>query len=125
MALKEQYRPPRPRRLGRAGPAATNTWGDSRSSWRRTAAAVARRTLSPYTSPQCGILFTFPKSSEPTMSTTMALRVLRTAGLLTLLLTACRAPAGEIKLARHPDYHDGKIVFSYLGDLWVVKEDGS
>jgi tricorn protease len=50
---------------------------------------------------------------------------LRVAGLLALVLLASPAPAGEIKLARHPDYHDGKIVFSYLGDLWVVKEDGS
>jgi tricorn protease len=42
-----------------------------------------------------------------------------------LMLLAGRAVAGEIKLARHPDYHDGKIVFSYLGDLWVVQDDGS
>ncbi len=33
--------------------------------------------------------------------------------------------ASEIKLARHPDYSNGKIVFSYRGDLWLVKEDGS
>jgi tricorn protease len=59
------------------------------------------------------------------MSTTAFLRTLRRAGLMALLLLASRAPAGEIKLARHPDYHDGIIVFSYLGDLWVVKEDGS
>src|SRR5436309_672308 len=38
---------------------------------------------------------------------------------------AGHATAAEIKLARHPDYHDGQIVFSYLGDLWLVKEDGS
>jgi tricorn protease len=44
---------------------------------------------------------------------------------MALLLLAPPAPAAEVKLARHPDYHDGKIVFSYLGDLWVVKEDGS
>ena len=36
-----------------------------------------------------------------------------------------RASVREIKLARHPDYHEGKIVFSYLGNLWVVDEDGS
>ncbi|MCI0465090.1 MAG: S41 family peptidase [Gemmataceae bacterium] len=41
-----------------------------------------------------------------------------------LLLTA-RSSAAEVKLARHPDYHNGKIVFSYLGDLWLVSEDGS
>jgi tricorn protease len=43
---------------------------------------------------------------------------------LALLMTG-PARAVEVKLARHPDYHNGKIVFSYRGDLWVVKEDGS
>jgi tricorn protease len=44
------------------------------------------------------------------------------------LAAACAfssADAREIKLARHPDYHAGKIVFSYLGNLWLVDEDGS
>jgi hypothetical protein len=35
------------------------------------------------------------------------------------------AGAGEIKMARHPDYHQGKITFSYLGDIWLAQEDGS
>src|SRR6266852_5596312 len=35
------------------------------------------------------------------------------------------ASTAEIKLARHPDYHGAKIVFSYLGNLWLVDEDGS
>jgi tricorn protease len=49
------------------------------------------------------------------------------AGILALFTawSAARAGTGEIKLARHPDYHDGKIVFSYLGNLWLVNEDGS
>src|SRR5688572_5127419 len=34
-------------------------------------------------------------------------------------------PSGPIKLARHPDYHAGRVVFSYLGDLWTANEDGS
>ncbi len=33
--------------------------------------------------------------------------------------------AAPIRLARHPDYHDGKVVFSYLGDIWMANEDGS
>jgi tricorn protease len=41
------------------------------------------------------------------------------------LVVAAAAVAAPIKLARHPDYHAGKIVFSYLGDLWVANEDGS
>jgi len=35
------------------------------------------------------------------------------------------ARAVEVRLARHPDYSNGRIVFSYRGDLWLVKEDGS
>ncbi len=33
--------------------------------------------------------------------------------------------AAPVRLARHPDYHAGKIAFSYLGDIWVASEDGS
>jgi tricorn protease len=44
---------------------------------------------------------------------------------LPLLLLAAAVSAAPIRLARHPDYHDGKIVFSWQGDLWVVAEDGS
>lgn len=33
--------------------------------------------------------------------------------------------AREVKLARHPDYREGKIVFSYLGDIWVTEESGN
>src|SRR6516165_10705068 len=45
-----------------------------------------------------------------------------------LALAACftsESFANEIKLPRQPDYHNGKIVFSYLGDLWLVNEDGA
>ena len=35
------------------------------------------------------------------------------------------ASAAPVKLARHPDYHDGKIAFSYLGDIWTANEDGT
>jgi len=34
------------------------------------------------------------------------------------------AAAGPIRLARHPDYHAGKVTFSYLGDIWIANEDG-
>src|SRR5207245_8000223 len=40
-------------------------------------------------------------------------------------LCAATAAARPIHIPRHPDYHDGKIVFSYLGDLWLVREDGT
>ncbi len=35
------------------------------------------------------------------------------------------AVAGPIKLARHPDYHAGRVAFSYLGDIWTAAEDGT
>ncbi len=42
-----------------------------------------------------------------------------------LLMGAVWATAEPVKLARHPDYHMGRIVFSYLGDIWIAAEDGS
>src|SRR5438132_13469476 len=49
----------------------------------------------------------------------LALLLLFTAGFLT---NVCFA---EVKLLRHPSYHNGKVAFSYLGDIWVANEDGS
>src|SRR5689334_1670395 len=31
----------------------------------------------------------------------------------------------QIKLLRHPSYANGKVAFSYLGDLWIANENGS
>jgi len=50
---------------------------------------------------------------------------LRSLAVIVCLLSASRLPAAEVRLARHPDYSEGKIVFSYLGDLWLVNEDGA
>lgn len=36
-----------------------------------------------------------------------------------------RPTTGPIKLARHPDYHAGRVAFSYMGDIWTAAEDGS
>jgi len=44
---------------------------------------------------------------------------------LAILLSAAAAAAEPIKLARHPDYHAGTVVFSYLGDIWLASDDGS
>ncbi|HYN23997.1 MAG TPA: S41 family peptidase, partial [Pyrinomonadaceae bacterium] len=30
----------------------------------------------------------------------------------------------EARLVRYPHYHDGRIVFSYLGDIWTANENG-
>jgi tricorn protease len=45
--------------------------------------------------------------------------------LCALALAAAAATAAPVRLARHPDYHAGKITFSYLGDIWTANEDGS
>src|SRR5206468_10964718 len=45
--------------------------------------------------------------------------------LVILLMPRVRSASGPIRLARHPDYHDGKITFSYLGDIWTANEDGT
>jgi tricorn protease len=50
------------------------------------------------------------------------------AALTALLIVAfgrASQTSASIKLARHPDYHAGKIAFSYLGDIWTANEDGS
>ncbi|MCA1619195.1 MAG: DPP IV N-terminal domain-containing protein [Acidobacteria bacterium] len=44
--------------------------------------------------------------------------------LLFLLVSASAAPAKEARLIRYPHYHDGRVAFSYLGDVWVADEDG-
>jgi len=41
------------------------------------------------------------------------------------LVVGSIASAAPIRLARHPDYHAGKVAFSYLGDIWVANEDGT
>ena len=47
------------------------------------------------------------------------------ASLLLLVFAATVPTAAPVKLARHPDYHAGKIAFSYLGDIWIANEDGT
>jgi len=33
--------------------------------------------------------------------------------------------AGQSRLLRHPTYSKGRVAFSYLGDIWMAREDGS
>jgi tricorn protease len=53
----------------------------------------------------------------------MIRKTLTTAVFILALSTVLAA--APVKLARHPDYHAGKIAFSYLGDIWTANEDGS
>src|SRR3954462_4119945 len=58
------------------------------------------------------------------MVRTASLAVFVTA-LLVIAFGGASQTAAPIRLARHPDYHAGKIAFSYLGDIWTANEDGS
>jgi tricorn protease len=41
-------------------------------------------------------------------------------------LPSVQAQGGpQIKLARQPDYHAGRIAFTYLGDIWTASETGA
>src|SRR5712692_10877183 len=40
------------------------------------------------------------------------------------LLEPPTASAREAKLVRYPDYHNGKIAFTYLADIWTADENG-
>ena len=35
------------------------------------------------------------------------------------------SPSAHARLLRHPTYSNGKVAFSYLGDIWTANEDGS
>src|ERR1700694_2207195 len=45
--------------------------------------------------------------------------------LLTLLLACILASAREAKLVRYPSYHQGRVAFTYLGDIWTADDNGA
>ncbi|MBI4875642.1 MAG: PD40 domain-containing protein [Acidobacteria bacterium] len=45
--------------------------------------------------------------------------------LLAIILLLPALAAAQVKLLRHPAYHQGRVAFSYLGDLWIASENGS
>jgi tricorn protease len=44
--------------------------------------------------------------------------------LLVLMGAPIAAWGREAKLVRYPHYHNGRITFTYLGDIWTADEDG-
>jgi tricorn protease len=45
--------------------------------------------------------------------------------VLVLILTGSTLAFGrEARLVRYPHYHNGRVVFSYLGDVWTADENG-
>lgn len=45
-------------------------------------------------------------------------------GLLLALCLPLTALGREVKLVRYPHYHQGRIAFTYLGDIWTADENG-
>src|SRR5262245_50574930 len=46
-------------------------------------------------------------------------------GLFCLAAFAPLAMAAEARLVRYPHYHQGKVAFTYMGDIWTADESGS
>ncbi len=44
--------------------------------------------------------------------------------ILFVMCLPLAASSREVKLVRYPHYHQGKIVFTYLGDIWIADETG-
>src|SRR6266550_7100576 len=44
--------------------------------------------------------------------------------VLFLLFSTLSAFGREARLVRYPHYHNGRVVFSYLGDIWTADENG-
>ena len=41
-----------------------------------------------------------------------------------LLVAAIPAFGREARLVRYPHYHNGRVVFTYLGDIWTADDNG-
>jgi tricorn protease len=52
-------------------------------------------------------------------------RVVFTASIVVLAFASLPRGASQVRLARQPDYHGGRIAFSYLGDIWTASDTGS
>ena len=51
--------------------------------------------------------------------------MIRKAFVLAVALVLPTLSQAQVKLLRHPTYSNGKVAFSYLGDLWIASENGS
>src|SRR5689334_19229073 len=54
----------------------------------------------------------------------LPMRHLYAVAFLFALVLPLAAVGREAKLVRYPHYHQGKIVFTYLGDIWTADENG-
>src|SRR5262249_8348501 len=52
-------------------------------------------------------------------------RCVRCLSVALLFAGASSSAAAELRMPGQPDYSEGKIVVSYLGDLWLASDDGA
>src|SRR5258705_9453123 len=45
-------------------------------------------------------------------------------GLALLLAASLPVIGAEARLVRYPHYHNGKVAFTYMGDIWTADESG-
>src|ERR1700735_236320 len=50
---------------------------------------------------------------------------MKSAWLAVCALCIFTASAREAKLTRYPSYHQGRVAFSYMGDIWTADENGA
>src|ERR1700689_1153614 len=51
--------------------------------------------------------------------------ILRRILIVAVMLLTSVAVHAQTRLLRYPSYSNGKVAFSYLGDIWVANENGS
>src|SRR5437016_12141613 len=44
--------------------------------------------------------------------------------LLLIVLCAPLTALSDVQLVRYPHYHNGRIAFTFMGDIWTANEDG-
>src|SRR4029453_6396509 len=66
-----------------------------------------------------------PRIFHPTLSRSGAMKKITSLfGTILVLFASVSAFGREARLLRYPHSHNGRIVFTYLGDLWTADENG-
>src|SRR5687768_12022392 len=52
------------------------------------------------------------------------MKMIRALFVVSLLISVQTLFASEARLVRYPHYHEGRITFTYLGDIWTATETG-
>src|SRR5205823_9859846 len=74
--------------------------------------------------PKLKVAGSIPVARSTSTFLEITMRKFYTLGLFILFSLLPIGIAGQAKLVRYPHYHDGRVVFSYLGDVWTANENG-